>query len=105
MSAFTDRLYASWLKTQHRGPSGRSGYGAAPHAERREGYPTGQTNPPESCSRPRTTWRYPACSAGTRDGSPRASDAAPRPERQAVGLPAASPFLPEAEKSSIESKA
>lgn len=48
MSAFTDRLYASWLKTQHRGPSGRAGYGAPPHAGRREGYPNGQTTPPDT---------------------------------------------------------
>lgn len=105
MSAFTDRLYSSWLRAQHRAPSGRSGYGAQPHAGRREGYPNGQTDTQDTCQRPRTTWRFPASAAGSRDGSPRANDAAPRPERPAAGLPAAAPFLPELEKSSIESKA
>lgn len=101
MSAFTDKIYRAWLN--HQAPSGRSGYGAhAPHDERREGYPTGQANQPDSCCRPRTTWRHPASSAGSRERSPRANDAASRPEKQAVGVPTASPFLHQPEKSSAQ---
>lgn len=99
MSAFTDKIYRSWLSSRQ-APSGRSGYGAAPHAERREGYPTGQANQPDTCHRPITTWRHPASPAGARDGSQRAEDAASRPEQQSAGVPTVSPFLHKPEKSS-----
>jgi cell wall assembly regulator SMI1 len=100
VSHFTDKLYRAWLVGHGAGQGRRSGYGAQPHAERREGYPTGQTQQPETCHRPRTTWRHPASQATTREGSQRAKDAASRPEKPAVGVPAASPFLPLQEKSS-----
>ena len=72
MSSFTDRLYRAWL----------GGYGAQPHAKRREGYPSGQAKPPETCHRPYSTWRSSAGQVTTRDGSQRAKDAASRPEKQ-----------------------
>ncbi len=105
MSSFTDRLYATWLSANGCHQS-RRGYGAQPHAseaKRREGYPTGQTVPPETQTpaRPARPWRVKG--APSRNGSPRANDAASRPEKPAAGLPAASPFLPEAEKSSAKS--
>ena len=82
------------------GPRGDSGYGAQPHAERREGYPSGQADQPETCHRPPSTWPIPARQAGSRKGSQRAEDAAPRPEKPAAGVPTASPFLHKPEKSS-----
>lgn len=93
MSALTDRIYREWLAR-------RSGYGASPHAERREGYPTGQAQPQDTCHRPITTWRHPASQATSRDGSQRAKDAASRPEKQPAGVQTAPLFLHKLEKSS-----
>jgi len=81
-----------------------SGYGARPHGRRREGYPTDQATPTGSPNCPRTTWRFPVKGAPLRAGSQRATDAASRHEKQAVGIPVASPFLPSTEKSSIKSR-
>jgi hypothetical protein len=47
----------------------------------------------------------PAVGATSRTGSPRASDAAPRPEKQAVLTSASALFLAAPEKSSMNSKA
>ncbi len=86
---------------------GLPGYGAQPHgseAIRREGYPSGPATSTESPDRPRTTWRFPVKGAPLRAGSQRATDAASRHEKPAVSaVPAAYPFLPSTEKSSIKS--
>lgn len=85
----------------HRSVKGRrSGDGALPHAERREGYPTGQAQQQDTGHAPVTTWRHSAGQATSRDGLQRAKDAASRPEKQSAGVPTASPFLHKLEKSS-----
>lgn len=100
MSRFTDCVYRTWLAGHGGGQGRRAGYGAQPHAERREGYPTGQPQQPESCPGRTTTRRAGLPGSVTRPGSQRAKDAASRPEKPAVGMPAASPFLHQPEKPS-----
>lgn len=104
MSRFTDKAYRSWLaRFGSEGPRRRSGYGAEPHAERREGYPTGQTHSQETVRGRTSTWPHPAGQASSRLGSQRAKDAASRPEKPAVGIPAAPAlFLHQPEKSSAK---
>lgn len=104
MSAFTDNAYRTWLARFGSVSSGRrSGYGAEPHAERREGYPTGQTHPQETVRGRTSTCLHPASQASSRPGSQRAKDAASRPEKPAVGIPAAPAlFLHQPEKSSAK---
>lgn len=102
MSTFTQRIYLTWLAGHGGlGASRRAGYGAQPHAERREGYPTGQAKQPETCRAPGSSWLRPAAGVTSRKGSQRAKDAASRPEKQPAGVPATSPlFLHQPEKSS-----
>lgn len=104
MSAFTDGLYTSWLRSNGC-QRGRLGHGAQPHGGRLEGYPTNQTTRADTSSARRTTWRCPVKSVPSRDGSQRAKDAASCPEKPAVQTPPSALFLPGAEKSSIETKA
>ena len=103
MSAFTDGLYTSWLRSN--GCHVRRGYGAQPHGRRLEGYPTNQTTPADTSGARRTTGCLPVNGAPSRDGSQRAKDAAARHEKPAVQTPPSAIFLPGAEKSSIETKA
>jgi hypothetical protein len=103
MSAFTERLYSTWLRSNGCAQRRRPGFGAAPQAGRREGYPNGQTSSQDTCHQPRTTWRFPASAAGSREGLPRANDAASCPEKPAVLTPDTPVFLPCPEKSSIKS--
>jgi len=105
MSAFTDRLYLTWL-----GSNGctqtRRGYGGyRSHVKRREGYPTGQPSPRPGCGRLRPARPMPATDATSRDGSQRANDAASRPDKPDVLASQCALFLPALEKSSTESKA
>ena len=116
MSAFTDRLYRQWTACNHGGQAYRSvltsrheGYGAKLHeseARRREGYPIGQQLPHRSCeaSRPARPWHTTV--AASRNGSPRAIDAASRPDKTAVcGLPPSALFLQAQEISSMKTMA
>jgi len=105
MSAFTERLYLTWL-----GSNGctqtRRGYGGyRPHVKRREGYPIGQLLPRPSSGQSRPARPMPATDATSRTGSLRATDAASRPEKQAVLPSQRALFLPALEKSSTQSKA
>jgi hypothetical protein len=90
MSAFTDRLYLTWLAGN--GCKVSRGYGARPHGQRREGYPSGQTVPPVTPRQQPPARPMPVKVATSRSGSPRANDAASRPEKPAV-LPSAAPFF------------
>ena len=108
MSAFTDRLYCTWLHCHQRGGAPRPGYGAQPHvseAKRREGYPTGQLSPHRSCGQSRPARPMPAVGSTSPTGSLRATDAASRPDKPAVLASHRALFLPALEKSSTESKA
>ena len=102
MSAFTDRLYASWLGVngcQQR----RRGYGAQPHGSEAKLRPIN-----DRFSKPCPVAPYrpvSAVDATSRNGLQRANDAASRPEKQAVLTPRSALFLPSSEKSSINSKA
>jgi hypothetical protein len=69
------------------------GYGAQPHGERREGYPSDQTTPAERQTCGRTTWRIRASGTASRDGLQRANDAASRPEKQDVQSLPCRPFF------------
>ena len=100
-----DRPFLSWLRA-HGGVPTRPGYGAQPHgseAKRRAGYPLGQAKQVKGQSCRVTTGRLPVKCATSQDGSPRASDAALRPEKPAVQALPSALFLPGAEKSSIKS--
>lgn len=84
----------------------RRGYGGIPHgseAKRREGYPSGQTVPPETTRSMRPARPWSATVATSRTGSSRANDAASRPEKPAVQGISPALFLPASEKSSIKS--
>lgn len=86
MSAFTDRLYASWLRVN--GQS-RPGYGAKPHgseAKPPKGYPQGQPSPAQARQRPNNTQRIPTAAAGTRalPSCPAAVD--PRPVKPVLAV-------------------
>ena len=82
---------------------GGRGYGAQPHGDRREGYPTGLQ--PASGSTPVSgpAGCLPGVGAASRCRSLRATDAALRPEKTAVQGPQIAPFLVEDEKSSAKS--
>lgn len=100
-----DRPFLAWLRT-HGGVPVRPGYGAQPHgseAKRRAGYPLGQTKQVNDQACRMTTGRMPVKGAPPQDGSPRANDAALRPEKPAVPGLTCALFLPGAEKSSIKS--
>ena len=88
MSAFTDRLYSSWLRVN--GQSRRlPGYGAQPHgseAKRREGYPTGQLSPAQAHQRPNNPQRIPTAAAGTRAQPSCPAGADSRPEKQVLAV-------------------
>lgn len=107
MSAFTGLLWGVVkLRCNRRGGGPRSGYGARPHvseAKRREGYPTGQTTLRSNSLSMRPTLPTTTKHATSRNGSPRASDAASRPEKLAALTAASAIFLPASEKSSFKS--
>ena len=92
MSAFTDRLYLTWLAGN--GCTVSRGYGARPHDRRREGYPIGQPVPHRGCGQSRPARPMPTTLDSSRTGSPRANDAASRPDKPAALHPAASLFYP-----------
>jgi hypothetical protein len=94
MSAFTERLYLTWLRSNGCVQS-RRGYGAQPHGRRREGYPTDQRTPLESIKPVRPARPVPGSGATSRDGSPRAIDAVTRPEKPAVLTPKNTLFCPQ----------
>ena len=104
MSRLTDRLYLSWLRSNGC-TQARRGYGAQPHGQRREGYPTGQINSFEAANVRTQSEARRLTGCHSRDGSPRANDAASRPEKPEVQNVSSALFLPGAEKSSIKSKA
>lgn len=86
MTAFTDRLYSSWLGINGRTPR-LPGYGAQPHAseaKRREGYPTGQPTPAKTHPSPHNPQRIPTPAAGTRAQPSCLTDAHSRPEKQVL---------------------
>jgi len=104
MSA-ADRPFLAWRRTRGGVPT-RPGHGAQPHgseAKRRAGYPLGQAKQVNGQRCRVTTGRIPVKDAIPQDGSPRASDAALRPEKPAVQALPSALFLPGAEKSSIKS--
>ncbi len=74
--------YALWLKfNAPKGTASRaSGYGAAPHGDRLEGYPKGQTTRPGTARAVTRKGPIPVRFTPSRDGLPRAMDAASRPE-------------------------
>ena len=73
MSAFTDRLYRSWIT--------QNGDRSAKRINRVEGYPTHHTKPPEGCYVDLGAKPSPCLIAAPRDGLPRAQDAAARHEK------------------------
>lgn len=78
MKTAVKKRYARWLSFT---PSkGATGYGAAPHGDRLEGYPTSQTTPSGTASDTPSRGSIPVESSPSRDGSPCAKDAASRPE-------------------------
>ena len=105
MSAFTDRLYSAWVNTNrtHRTAFGCSGYGAAPHGRRREGYPTGLHRPELASAAAHPARRWPTTAATSRPQTLNATAATSCPGKTAVLSSAASPFLATSEKSSVKS--
>ncbi len=93
MSSFTDRLYMTWLNSNGCQKS-RSGYGAEPHGKRRAGYPLDQRTLPKTHRPMRSTRPMRDVGATSRDVSLRATDAAPRHEKQDVQNNALPFFLP-----------
>jgi len=69
------------------------GYGAQPHGERREGYPNDQTTPAKRQASVPSSWRIRTSAAASRDGLPRAKDAASRPEKPEVQTRFDRPFF------------
>jgi len=89
MSAFTDRLYSSWLGINGRTPR-LPGYGAQPHgseAKRREGYPTGQPTPAKAHQGPHNPQRITTTpAAGTRAQPSYPTNAHSRPEKPVLAV-------------------
>lgn len=88
MSAFTDRLYASWL-----GVNGRArrspGYGAQPHgseAKRPEGYPSGLLSPAKAHPSPHNPGSQHATDARTWAQPSRPAAAHSRPEKPVLDV-------------------
>jgi hypothetical protein len=88
VSAFTDRLYASWLRVN--GQSLRlPGYGAQPHgseAKPPKGYPQGQPSPAKAHQGPNNPQRIPTAAAGTRAQLSCSAAANSRPEKQVLAV-------------------
>jgi hypothetical protein len=68
------------------------GYGAQPHGERREGYPSDQAIPANG-QYMALSWRIRTSAAASRDGSQCAKDATSRPEKPDVKSLPACPFF------------
>lgn len=100
MSAFTDRLYRQWVASTG-GHGGRGPHGS--EAKRREGYPNDQGQAPQTQRRRCAVGQSPAMEAPSRNGAPRAKDAASRPEKPDVLTSGNAIFLPSSEKSSVKS--
>lgn len=88
MSAFTDRLYASWL-----GVNGRArrspGYGAQPHgseAKQPEGYPSGSLSPAKAHPSPHNPGGQHATDARTRAQQSCPAAAHSRPEKPVLAV-------------------
>lgn len=68
------------------------GYGAQPHGQRREGYPSDQTTPANGqCVA--VSWRIRTSAAASRDGLQCAKDATSRPEKPDVLSLSERPFF------------
>ncbi len=102
MSAFTDRLYRTWV-TSHASP----GYGAKPHvseAKRRGGIPDRPTHDQVLQRMKKGPCGLAAgCAATSRTGAQCATDATSRPEKPVFKSLPNAVFLPGTEKSSIKS--
>lgn len=86
VSAFTDRLYASWLRVN--GQS-RPGYGAKPHgseAKPPKGYPQGQPSPAQARQRSNNPQRIATAGVGARALPSRPAAVDPRPEKPVLAV-------------------
>lgn len=83
MNSNLHKRYGKWLTFKGSNAVGVriSGYGAAPHGQRLEGYPTDQAHASETAPVTPCTGPNPVKGATPRDGSPRANDAATRPKK------------------------
>jgi hypothetical protein len=75
MSNFTQRLYRDWLRAN-------GGNGGLPHGQRLEGYPIDQRRPVTPTWWGRPARPMPSKPVTSRESTPRAPDAASRPEKQ-----------------------